>query len=122
MRCRLPEIVECGRITDRPGYESPPGALWGAFRVLGPNRKDLLILSSGERHDLNGGWEHVSVSCSNRCPNWPEMAFVKDLFWGPDECVVQYHPPEKDYVNNHPGVLHLWKAPVVMPMPPKWQV
>ena len=55
------------------------------------------------------GWEHVSVSLEGRCPNWKEMSFVKDLFWDDDDCVVQYHPPKKFYVNNHPFCLHLWR-------------
>lgn len=41
-----------------------------------------------------GGWEHVSVSLSNRCPTWEEMCMVKDIFWGEDECVIQFHPPK----------------------------
>lgn len=55
------------------------------------------------------GWEHVSVSRRDRCPTWDEMCQVKDLFWGPDDCVVQYHPPKRDYVNIHPYCLHLWR-------------
>ena len=54
-------------------------------------------------------WDHVSVSRSNRCPDWGEMCRVKDLFWGPEECVVQYHPPKSDYKNAHRYCLHLWK-------------
>ena len=26
------------------------------------------------------GWDHVSVSRANRCPNWPELEHVKRLF------------------------------------------
>lgn len=59
------------------------------------------------------GFEHVSVHIlefgKQRIPTWAEMCAVKDLFWDPEECVVQYHPPKSDYVNNHPHVLHLWK-------------
>lgn len=55
------------------------------------------------------GWEHVSVSLPNRCPNWIEMCHVKDLFWLPEECVVQFHPPRSVYRNLHPFCLHLWR-------------
>ncbi|HEC32780.1 MAG TPA: hypothetical protein ENI63_00790 [Candidatus Kaiserbacteria bacterium] len=59
------------------------------------------------------GWEHVSISVrqgsSSRTPNWVEMCQVKDLFWDNEDCVIQYHPPKSEYVNNHPDVLHLWK-------------
>lgn len=39
-----------------------------------------------------GGWEHVSVSRSDRCPTWEEMCQVKALFWDGDDCVVQTRP------------------------------
>jgi hypothetical protein len=58
------------------------------------------------------GWEHVSVSVQgggDRVPVWEEMAFIKELFWDEEETVVQFHPKKSEYVNNHPGVLHLWK-------------
>ena len=56
-----------------------------------------------------GGWEHVSVSLARRCPTWEEMCMVKGIFWGEEECVVQFHPPRSEYVNRHPYCLHLWK-------------
>jgi hypothetical protein len=65
------------------------------------------------------GWEHVSVSLPTRCPTWAEMAFIKSVFWDADDTVVQYHPPESEYVNNHPFCLHLWR-PIEkqIPLPP----
>jgi hypothetical protein len=64
------------------------------------------------------GWEHVSVSVpgESRCPTWEEMCRVKSLFWAEEECVVQYHPPRSQYVNNHNHCLHLWK-PVAQAIP-----
>jgi hypothetical protein len=65
------------------------------------------------------GWEHVSVSLERRMPNWREMCFVKDLFWLPEEAVMQLHPPESSYVNNHPNCLHLWRPlKQDIPLPP----
>lgn len=57
------------------------------------------------------GWEHVSVSRvgSLNPPSWNGMCLVKDMFWGPEDLVVQLHPPASDYINIHPGVLHLWR-------------
>jgi len=91
--------------------------LTGAFYLMGPKGAELAIMSSGP--DTQTGWEHVSVSVKNRTPNWAEMCFVKDLFWGPEECIVQYHPPRSTYVNCHPNCLHLWR-PIdeVIPVPP----
>jgi hypothetical protein len=65
----------------------------------------MCIASDGE------GWEHVSVSVRNakRTPTWGEMAFVKLQFWDPEDVVMQIHPAESEYVNNHPYVLHLWR-------------
>ena len=64
------------------------------------------------------GWDHVSVSLPHRCPEWEEMAYIKDLFWEPNECVVQYHPPADRYVNHHPYALHLWRPQgIEIPVP-----
>ena len=69
------------------------------------------------------GWEHVSVSYSDRRPTWREMALIKSIFWDADDCVVQFHPPESDYVNNHSFCLHLWRPTgVALPRPPSWMV
>lgn len=90
----------------------------GAFliRCQESQRKLLVIVSD------KGDWEHASVSVANkpnRIPSWNEMVYVKNFFWEPAECVIQYHPPESEYVNNHPGVLHLWKPmDQEIPMPP----
>lgn len=75
----------------------------GAFTVPFKGFDFRVVASDGE------GWEHVSVSLPNRCPSWEEMCHIKDLFWNEDDCVVQYHPPRADYVNNHNFCLHLWK-------------
>lgn len=55
------------------------------------------------------GWEHVSVSLAERCLTWGEMCFIKSLFWDAGDCVLQYHPPESEYVNDHEFTLHLWR-------------
>lgn len=57
------------------------------------------------------GWEHVSVTVHgvDRCPTWPEMCAVKNIFWDKADTVLQYHPPEAEYVNNHEYCLHLWR-------------
>lgn len=69
------------------------------------------------------GWEHVSFRHERRVPTWEEACFIKALFWDPDDCVVQYHPPEENYVNVHANVLHLWKPTgFPFPMPPQWMV
>jgi len=90
----------------------------GAFQFnLGDRKLFRVIASDGM------GWEHVSVSHPHRCPIWNEMAMVKDIFWDEDDCVIQYHPPKTDYVNNHQFCLHLWRPiGVEIPRPPKIMV
>jgi hypothetical protein len=83
--------------------DSGVGTANGVFMVRRKGMILRMIASSGD------GWEHVSVSLETRCPTWDEMCFVKDLFWLPTECAVQYHPPEAEHVNNHPYCLHLWR-------------
>jgi hypothetical protein len=64
-------------------------------------------------------WDHVSVSLPRRCPNWPEMEFVKRLFFRDDEAAMQLHPPLSDYVSCHPYCLHIWRpTEAAIPLPP----
>jgi len=85
----------------------------GYFVVqLNHGQKFMVIASNGM------GWEHVSVSRKDRCPTWAEMCQIKDLFWDDADCVVQYHPPHSEYVNNHPYCLHMWRPTgVALPIP-----
>lgn len=89
----------------------------GAFLIpasLTTKRPYLVIQASDGM-----GWEHVSVSTRSRCPTWEEMCFVKDLFWDPEDCVMQLHPPKSQWVNNYLYCLHLWRPiAAVIPQPP----
>lgn len=69
----------------------------------------------------SGGWDHVSVSRSDRVPNWGEMEAVKHAFFRDDETAMQLHVPAKDHVNNHEYCLHLWRPNDgrEIPRPPK---
>lgn len=79
--------------------------------------KFFCIASDGE------GWEHVSVSFPKRCPTWEEMCVIKALFWDPEDCVMQYHPPSSEHVSYHDFCLHLWRpVGVSFPSPPSWMV
>lgn len=77
----------------------------GTFYIPTPyfNKPILVIASDGM------GWEHVSASLTKRCPNWPEMCLIKDIFWDSEDAVIQIHPPKSKYVNQHPFCLHLWR-------------
>ncbi len=103
---------------------SPRGSMWGLFR-FDWKEGTVAVLSSGPVGDnpYSEGWEHVSVSMNgdrSRTPSWEVMARVKDLFWTEEELVLQFHPPKSDYVNHHPGVLHLWRKPGhEIELPPK---
>lgn len=87
----------------------------GAFEIPFESFILQVIADNGKE----SGWEHVSVSLKNRCPNWKEMCYIKDLFWDAEETVIQYHPPKSKYIDNHPYVLHLWKPTKKdIPLPP----
>jgi hypothetical protein len=92
---------------------------YGAFIVpLRTNKQTVFVIASD-----GAGWEHVSVSRKDRCPTWGEMCEVKDLFFGPDEWVLQFHPAAADYVNAHPYCLDLWRpVGVDFPKPDAWLV
>lgn len=108
-------FLEKHRVTE-PTVGVPPqyvtNSTWGfcgmfRFRLDGVPLR--CVISDGE------GWKHVSVSIEGdkRPPKWGIMCQVKDLFWEPNDWVVQFHPAQSDYVNCHPGCLHLFQ-----PLPP----
>lgn len=91
----------------------PEAGFNGFFCLILNGLKVKCIASDGE------GWQHVSVSLETQTmfpPSWSIMCQVKDLFWEPNDWVVQFHPAESEYVNQHPGCLHLWR-PTKQPLP-----
>jgi hypothetical protein len=78
----------------------------GMFRFVLDTHMMRCVVSDGE------GWQHVSVSMEHemRPPSWNTMCKIKDLFWEPEDVVVQFHPKKSEYVNMHPGCLHLWRC------------
>lgn len=105
MRPSFPRIVEESRLRSG-GYGSGPGDNFGLFMLKHPRTGRRLKVMVGDM----GGWDHVSVSRpNNSMPTWDNMTWVKGLFFSPDECVVQFHPRSADYVDHHPGCLHMWR-------------
>ena len=98
-------VPEGKRIVQGPLKTDPSRGNNGAFILDSPidNSQLRIIASDGL------GWEHISVSRPKRCPNWPEMCHVKDMFWDEEDCVLQYHPAKSEYIDNHPYCLHLWR-------------
>ena len=109
------KVPEQFRIKHGPMRTTKEDGNNGVFQIRSLKLKRALnvIASDGM------GWEHVSVSIHDRTPTWEEMCFVKDLFWDAEDCVLQYHPPKSDYINNHKYCLHLWRPESIeLPRPP----
>jgi hypothetical protein len=116
MRKILHDKLRQGRVRSGVMRSTDDDGHAGCFIVIGPKGATLRVMSNGND---GSDWEHVSVSLDHRVPNWAEMSMVKDLFWGENECVVQYHPAKSEYVNIHPNCLHLWRlVDGSFPMPP----
>ena len=85
----------------------------GAFEIKVKGEKYFVIASNGQ------GWDHVSVSHKHKVPSWKVMNTIKEMFFADNEVVMQLHPAKKDYINNHPNCLHLWRPQSVdIPQPP----
>ena len=117
------KVPEQARITYGTMASTAEDGNNGLFRLtfkLGEEEHYMFIVASD-----GGGWEHVSVTTTvpGMTPTWEMMCSVKDLFWSEDDCVLQFHPPKKEYVNNHPHCLHLWReADKNAATPPKWMI
>jgi len=94
----------------------------GVFRWTEGPLAILAIASDRE------GWGHVSITAwrsvgpevgAYELPSWDLMERVKQLFFGPDAWVIQYHPPKAKRINNHNSCLHLWEPlKQKLPIPP----
>jgi hypothetical protein len=107
-------IVERFRIRDGQLASSRHDGNNGMFVVPMNGLRFAVMVSDG------AGWDHVSISLPDRCPTWDEMCAIKDMWFHPEECVVQYHPPRSVYRNACVYCLHLWRpqdAPLPMPSP-----
>lgn len=107
-------------------YGTLKGERNGRFILPSGHAQRLLIIAT-DGEGWSPQWEHVSVSgwkltgksSVPLLPTWEQMCWVKGLFWQPEEAVVQYHPPEAEYVNQAPNRLHLWRPlEAEMPRPP----
>jgi len=108
-------------------YRTPDNerALGGAFLVPfkrpGKLKTELMrvLASSGKDMPEPYGFDHVSVSLSDRCPTWEEMDFVKRLFFKDDEIAYQLHMPPSANISNHAYCLHIWRpVKAQIPLPP----
>ena len=113
------------RFKGMPFPNTPDMLTDGAFQIpykAGTNIAFFVIATHGTCDPMikspDEAWEHMSARAfdeahtqnpKERQPTWDEMCYLKDLFWHPEECVVQFHPPKSVYVNSHPNVLHLWR-------------
>lgn len=96
----------------------------GRYAIPHPRIKDYFY---NLHFSSDGEWEHLSISIRKvvsrtkrisalvqRTPTWAEMCFLKDAFWRPDQCVIQYVEPSDEFT------LHLWRPTTqVIPQPPK---
>ncbi len=106
-----------------PKYASTDADGWnGMFRLSMDGEIVRCVSSDGSEmpDQPQWQWQHVSVSIEGdkRPPRWSVMCRIKDLFWEPEDWVVQFHPAHSEYVNFHEGCLHLWKPKIEkLPIP-----
>jgi hypothetical protein len=103
MKDRVPPNIEKLRVKSGPLASDESYGKNGAFEIPYASNTLFVIISN------ECGWDHVSVSLKNRCPNWNEMHWIKNLFFDPEETVVQFHPKESQYVNRCKNCLHMFK-------------
>lgn len=99
------EIHPCYFSDDSDGFN-------GMFRFVLDGQAVRCIASDGSGEDGDfWKWQHVSVSIErdDRPPKWGLMCKIKDLFWNDEDWVCQFHLAKSQYVNQHPGCLHLWR-------------
>lgn len=118
-------VPERFRVLDGPLGSCFADGNQGVFQFYNRKGEKLVCIAASGNET---GWEHVSCHVEyisngrnkRRTPSWNDMCHVKNMFWDFEDCVVQYHPPQSQYVNDSIYVLHLWRpVGVELPMPPK---
>lgn len=66
-------------------------------------KRGLSIIATVEGQEL-----HVSVAHPKRLPTWDDLKSIKAMFWHPEADVIQFLPPESEYVNEHAYCLHMY--------------
>lgn len=69
----------------------------------GEHQRGLSIIATVEGQEL-----HVSVAHPDRLPTWEDLKIVKAMFWHTEADVIQFLPPESEYVNVHEYCLHMY--------------
>lgn len=113
---KVPEKFRIPATYGRPLY-SPPNSDHGHFSIPHRHDKKLTIRCTASAGIDAVPWEHVSITIRqtkndfalSRCPTWDEMCYIKDMFWDKTDTVIQFHPPEDQYVSTHNYCLHLWR-------------
>jgi len=113
------DLFSLSRFAVQLGDMPPNCSMGGCFEVPSPSTGvTLRVIATATM-----GWDHVSASTKKRCPNWPEMSRIKDLFFHEHECAMQLHVPVEDHVDTHPYCLHLWRPhDLQIPRPPSLMV
>ncbi len=107
----------------REGLPRVLPAGWIVMRVLHDgiqcvnNLLNLAVIASVATELDGKRWLHVSASAPDRIPTWKELRLVKDIFIGKNKLAVQVLPPDEDYINLNPHVLHLWHCLDGCPVP-----
>ena len=85
----------------------------GEFEIPITDNKHAFVICSKN----SMGWDHVSLHITEasgepikRTPSNEDMQFIRNLLFLEDEIVTEFHPAKKDYINNHPYVLHMWHS------------
>lgn len=108
---------DCGPAEPAPEPKILPSG-WKRLSAVGYRYRDGLTVLMTEAVERDGKrWRHVSVSAADRLPTWDEMVAVKEIFIGTQETALQLFPPRKEWVNEHPHVLHLWHCLDGRPVP-----
>lgn len=77
--------------------------------VLENRYSEVRVILNVMRYGDGRPWAHLSMSRRDKkLPTWEQLREVKELFLGKQRKAIQVLPPADQYVNIHPGVLHLF--------------
>lgn len=85
-----------------------PIPLQRAFKVQNCSNKGLFVIATAAVEQDDNLWLHVSFSRRDTMPNYSDMIFVKQQFFGDTLKAIMVFPPKSQHINIAKYCLHFW--------------
>lgn len=85
-----------------------PFPMQRAFKIQKCKHKGIKVIATAAIEKDLCLWLHVSFACNNKMPDYSDISFIKQQFFGDDLKAIMVFPKRTEHINLHQYCLHLW--------------